>query len=112
MLSIAWADFEGELAAELLRVFSPSADVRGHGHEERSFPAGKRDVSITAIEPAGRYAIQIHFDDGHDTGIYQWGYLRELLEDQLARWEEYESALRDAGKLRDADTMVINFPSN
>ena len=110
VLAIEWTDYSAELPAELLRVFSPSADVRGHGNEPRSFPAGKRYVEIAAIEPAGRYAIQIRFSDGHDTGIYQWGYLRELSTTKQARWEEYEDNLSTSGKTRYPDTTVIKFP--
>ena len=109
VLAIEWTDYSAELPAELLRVFSPSADVRGHGNEPRSFPSGKRYVEIEAIEPAGRYAIQIRFSDGHDTGIYQWSYLRELAHDQTALQEDYERHLHLNNETREPNTSVIKF---
>lgn len=108
-LAIEWTDYSTELSAELLRVFSPSADARGHGNESRTFPAGKRNVEIEAIEPAGRYAIQLRFNDGHDTGIYQWRYLRELAQDQTALQDEYERQLHRNNASREPNTSVIKF---
>lgn len=89
------------LSAELLRVESPSAEVRGHGGEEKKIVPGKRGVGIAAVEPAGHYAIRILFDDGHDTGIYTWAYLYELGLDQDRILETYFKALEARGLSRD-----------
>ena len=89
------------IAAELLRVESPSAEVRGHGGDEKQIVPGKRNVTIARIEPVGAYAARIVFDDGHDTGLYTWGYLRELGEKGPALWRAYEKALADKGWSRD-----------
>ena len=80
------------LPAELLRVLSPSAEVQGHSEAQRVTVAGKKQVGIVRIEPVGNYAARIVFDDGHDTGLFVWDYLRELGEDKEARWQGY---LRD-----------------
>jgi len=77
------------LPAELLRVLSPSAEVQGHSEAQRVTVAGKRNVRIQRIEPVGNYAARIVFDDGHDTGLFVWDYLRELGENQTARWQAY-----------------------
>ena len=77
------------LPCELLRVFSPSAEVRGHGAGERKLMTGKKYVNIEQIDLVGNYAIRIAFDDGHDTGIYAWEYLRELGEQRETYWQRY-----------------------
>lgn len=89
-----------QLPAEFLRVESPSAEVRGHGGPKQ-LVSGKRDVGIAAVEPVGHYAVRICFDDGHDSGIFSWGYLRELSEAQDELWREYLRALHQAGATRD-----------
>jgi DUF971 family protein len=81
------------LPAELLRVLSPSAEVQGHSEDQRVTVAGKRNVGIVRIEPVGNYAARIVFDDGHNTGLFVWHYLRELGEDKEARWQGYLSDL-------------------
>ena len=81
------------LTAELLRVMSPSAEVQGHSPEERVTVPGKKGVRILRLEPVGNYAARIVFDDGHDTGLYTWTYLRELGENKEARWQEYLAEL-------------------
>jgi DUF971 family protein len=81
------------LPAELLRVLSPSAEVQGHSKDQRVTVAGKRNVGIVRIEPVGNYAARIVFDDGHNTGLFVWHYLRELGEDKEARWQGYLSDL-------------------
>ena len=81
------------LSAELLRVMSPSAEVQGHSPEERVTVPGKKGVRILRVEPVGNYAARIVFDDGHDTGLYTWTYLRELGENKEARWQEYLAKL-------------------
>ena len=77
------------LPAELLRVLSPSAEVQGHSEAQRVTVAGKKNVSIVRLEPVGNYAVRIVFDDGHDTGLFVWAYLRELGENKEARWQSY-----------------------
>jgi DUF971 family protein len=78
-----------ELAAELLRVLSPSAEVQGHSPAQRVTVPGKKLVRIGRLEPVGNYAVRIVFDDGHDTGLFTWDYLRELGEHKDARWQDY-----------------------
>jgi DUF971 family protein len=77
------------LPAEFLRVLSPSAEVQGHSEAQRVTVAGKKAVGIVRLEPVGNYAVRIVFDDGHDTGLFVWEYLRELGENQEARWQSY-----------------------
>ena len=89
------------LPAELLRVESPSAEVRGHGGSQKTIVAGKRDVGIERIEAVGNYAARLVFDDGHDSGLYTWRYLRELGETQGAVWDAYLAALAARGLKRD-----------
>lgn len=101
-LDITFADgARFSLPAELLRVESPSAEVRGHGGSGRKLVAGRRHVGILAIEPVGNYAVRIKFDDLHDTGIYSWTYLRKLGERQPERMAAYLSALAAAGQRRE-----------
>jgi len=88
------------LPAELLRVESPSAEVQGHG-EGKTVVAGRRHVGITAIEPVGNYAVRLTFDDLHNTGIYTWGYLRQLGENKDELWADYLKALDAKGLKRD-----------
>lgn len=89
------------LAAELLRVESPSAEVQGHNPADRKLVAGKRAVGIKAIEPVGNYAVRLVFDDGHDTGIFTWRFLREVGERQDELMGRYTEALAKAGLSRD-----------
>ena len=91
------------LSFEFLRVFSPSAEVRGHGPGQETLQTGKRDVVIEAVEPVGNYAIQPRFSDGHATGIYSWDYLYELATRQQAMWQDYLQRLEAAGQSRDPD---------
>ena len=83
------------LSAELLRVSSPSAEVQGHSPEQRVTVPGKKDVRITGLEPVGTYAVRIAFDDGHDTGLYMWDYLRDLGEKRDERFSIYLKELKD-----------------
>ncbi len=85
------------LPFELLRVYSPSAEVRGHGQGQEVLQLGKREVGITALEPVGNYAIQPHFTDGHNTGLYSWDLLYKLGLEQDALWEDYMQRLHAAG---------------
>ncbi len=87
--------------AELLRVESPSAEVKGHGADEKKIISGRRHVGIMRIEPVGNYAIQPIFDDLHDTGIYSWGYLHDLGEHQAEIWRDYLDNLAARGLSRD-----------
>ena len=87
---------------ELMRVYSPSAEVQGHGPGQETLQTGKRDVTISRVEPVGHYAIQPSFSDGHDTGIFTWDYLHFLGSEQEALWRQYEERLAAAGKDRDA----------
>jgi DUF971 family protein len=87
---------------EFLRVFSPSAEVRGHGHGQEVMQVGKQDVTITGVEPVGSYAIQPSFSDGHDSGIYSWDYLFEIGKNQDMLWTRYLQQLADAGASRQA----------
>jgi DUF971 family protein len=86
---------------EFLRVFSPSAEVRGHGPGQETLQVGKRDVMLTGIEPAGSYAAKLIFDDGHDSGLYSWEYFCELGKYQDAMWHDYLGKLEAAGASRD-----------
>ncbi|MFO1434957.1 MAG: DUF971 domain-containing protein [Gammaproteobacteria bacterium] len=88
------------IPCELLRVYSPSAEVRGHGPGQAVLQVGKENVNITAIEPVGHYALKLVFDDGHDTGIYSWDYLHDLGLHQEAVWNEYLQALARSGHTR------------
>ncbi|MDA0954698.1 MAG: hypothetical protein RLZZ174_956 [Pseudomonadota bacterium] len=100
VLELCWADQTHHLPAELLRVYSPSAEVRGHGAGERILQTGKKYVALTNVEPVGRYALRLIFDDGHDSGLYTWGFLRELGEKQTRFWEDYERELKLANASR------------
>ena len=91
---------------ELMRVYSPSAEVQGHGPGQEVLQTGKRDVSIDAIEPVGHYAVQPRFSDGHDSGIFSWEYLYRLGAEQDALWARYEERLAEAGVGRD-DPMPV-----
>jgi DUF971 family protein len=87
--------------AEFLRVESPSAEVQGHSPDQKQIVAGRKHVGIVNIEPVGNYAVKIHFDDLHDTGIFSWAYLRELGERQDELWQHYLDALEAKGLSRE-----------
>lgn len=89
-----------DLPCEYLRVFSPSAEVRGHGRGQEVLVTGKRKVGIRAVEPVGHYAIRLVFDDGHDSGLYSWRYLYELGECRETNWRDYLNRLEAAGGQR------------
>ena len=86
-----------DLPFEYLRVFSPSAEVRGHGPGQGVLQTGKENVRITSIDGVGHYAVRFIFDDGHDTGLYNWKYLYELGTQQAEKWQDYLSRLKVAG---------------
>ena len=90
-----------ELPCEYLRVFSPSAEVRGHGPGQEVLQVGKRDVAITELEPVGHYALRPSFSDGHNSGIFAWDYLYELGVRQQELWQQYLARLAEAGASRD-----------
>lgn len=101
LLELSWPDgVVHELPCELLRVYSPSAEVRGHGAGERILQTGKKYVNVTAVEAVGNYAIKLVFDDGHDTGIYTWDFLRELGDDRDDLWQAYLAELEAANASR------------
>jgi DUF971 family protein len=89
-----------EISAELLRVESPSAEVKGHGPGQEQLQWGKRQVRITKAEPVGTYAVRLVFSDGHSTGIFTWGYLMKLGRDKEALFQAYEEKLKAAGLSR------------
>jgi len=102
VLEIAFADGRVfRLPFEFLRVYSPSAEVRGHGPGQEVLQVGKREVDILSLEPVGSYAVQPRFSDGHHTGIYSWDYLYELGENQTSLWEKYLQKLALAGASRE-----------
>lgn len=92
--------FECNLTCEYLRVYSPSAEVRGHGPGQEVLQTGKEDVGINQLTPSGNYAVKIAFDDGHDSGIYTWVYLHELGVNYEAWWQDYLQRLAAAGHKR------------
>lgn len=101
ILEIAFDDGERfELSCEYLRVYSPSAEVMGHGPGQEVLQIGKEDVNITAIEPVGNYAIKLVFDDNHDSGLYSWEHLYKLGKNQQEKWKEYLDRLEAAGHKR------------
>jgi DUF971 family protein len=102
VMEIAFSDGRSfRLPYELLRVYSPSAEVRGHGPGQEVLQTGKRNVEIRSLEPVGSYAVQPQFSDGHNTGIYSWDYLYELGESQDQLWSQYLERLKAAGASRE-----------
>jgi DUF971 family protein len=101
MLEILFSDGRRfELSYEFLRVFSPSAEVRGHGPGQEVLQTGKKDVDILSLEPVGSYAVQPRFSDGHATGIYSWDYLYEIGMNRESMWQTYLERLEAAGARR------------
>lgn len=101
-LTVSFPDGEPiVLSAEMLRVLSPSAEVQGHSPEQRVTVPGKRDVTITRIDPVGNYAVRITFDDFHNTGIYTWQYLETLGREKEERWQAYLDELAEKGLSRE-----------
>ena len=102
VLEIAFNDSRTfRLSYEFLRVYSPSAEVRGHGPGQEVLQIGKREIAIKEVEPVGRYAIRPSFSDGHDTGIYSWDYLYDLGDRQDELWQRYLDRMTAAGASRD-----------
>lgn len=102
LLELVYAEHEPhKLSSEYLRIFSPSADIRGHTPAQAVLQFGKKHVGIAGIEHQGSYAIKIVFDDKHDTGVYSWNYLWDLAKKHSEYWSKYLSDLDKAGKSRD-----------
>src|SRR3990167_9254824 len=103
ILEIAFSNgAEFKIPFELMRIYSPSAEVQGHGPGQEVLQTGKREVELTALEPVGNYAVQPSFSDGHESGIFSWDYLYFLGSQQAQLWARYEERLREAGVDRDA----------
>ena len=102
VLEIAFTDGRTfKLPYEYLRVYSPSAEVRGHGPGQEVLQTGKRDIEIRSLEPVGSYAVQPQFSDGHNTGIYSWEYLYELGKNQASLWRNYLQRIEAAAARRE-----------
>ena len=109
VLEIIFDDGEHfELTGEYLRVYSPSAEVRGHAPGEEVLQVGKADVNIDKIEPVGNYAVQLYFDDGHDSGIYSWEWLYQIGKNHDKLWQEYLDKLEKAGQKRAPSSGSLN----
>ena len=103
VLEVAFSDgAEFRIPFELMRIYSPSAEVQGHGPGQEVLQTGKRNVDLAALEPVGNYAVQPTFSDGHDTGIFSWDFLYFLGSQQGQLWADYERRLQEAGVERDA----------
>jgi DUF971 family protein len=100
-LLLRYGSADYHLSAELLRVYSPSAEVRGHGVGQEVLQTGKRQVRITELAPAGNYALKITFSDGHDSGLFDWDYLYHLATAQDTLWQDYLQRLQQADASRD-----------
>lgn len=109
LLEVRYADGNHfSLPCEYLRVFSPSAEVRGHGLEEPVLVPGKREVGIREIKPVGRYAVRLVFDDGHDTGLYSWEVFWLLGQEQEKNWARYLARLAEHGMSRERDLVKLS----
>lgn len=100
LLEVRFGDETFELPCEYLRVYSPSAEVRGHGPGQEVLQTGKENVTINAIEPVGNYAVKLCFDDGHDSGLYTWELLYDLGARKHKLWQDYLERLQQAGYRR------------
>jgi DUF971 family protein len=101
-MEIAFSDGQSfRIPFELLRVYSPSAEVQGHGPGQEVLQTGKREVAIVALEPVGHYGVQPQFSDGHNSGIFSWDYLHSLGQREAELWVQYEMRLKNAGVGRD-----------
>ncbi|MFD0669038.1 gamma-butyrobetaine hydroxylase-like domain-containing protein [Ramlibacter sp. MAHUQ-53] len=102
VLAIAFSDgADFRIPFELMRVYSPSAEVQGHGPGQEVLQTGKREVTLVGLEPVGNYAVQPAFSDGHDSGIFTWDYLYFLGSQQERLWQEYAQRLQQSGRSRD-----------
>jgi DUF971 family protein len=107
ILELRYGEQSFNLSAEFLRVHSPSAEVQGHGQPVLQY--GKQNVALTALQPAGNYALKLVFDDGHDSGLFTWDYLYQLATRQQQLWEDYLQALHDAGRSRDPQESIVRL---
>ena len=106
-LEIAFSDgAQFKIPFELMRIYSPSAEVQGHGPGQEVLQTGKREVNVVELEPIGNYAVKPVFSDGHESGLFTWDYLYHLGADQSQLWDDYERRLKAAGALRDAPMAV------
>lgn len=110
-LELVFAGTSHRISFELMRVYSPSAEVQGHGPGQEVLQVGKRDVGIKALEPVGLYAVKPVFTDGHESGIFSWGYLQWLCSHQDGLWADYLGRLEAAGASRDPDPNAPPTPS-
>ena len=108
-LELVYATEQFTLTCEYLRVYSPSAEVRGHGAGQEVLQTGKINVAIDAISAVGNYALQLLFSDGHDSGIYSWDYLYQLCSHKEAWWQDYMDRLNNAGAVRDPEIQVVKI---
>ena len=107
VLEIAFSDGAAfRIPFELMRIYSPSAEVQGHGPGQEILQTGKREVGIVKLEPIGNYAVKPVFSDGHESGLFTWDYLYHLGADQSSLWDEYQRRLQVAGVERDAPMVV------
>ena len=107
VLEIAFSDGAAfRIPFELMRIYSPSAEVQGHGPGQEILQTGKRDVGIIALEPVGNYAVKPVFSDGHESGLFTWDYLYHLGADESRLWEDYQRRLQAAGVDRDAPMVI------
>ena len=109
VLEVGFADgCEFRIPFELMRVYSPSAEVQGHGPGQEVLQTGKREVEVVSLEPVGNYAVLPTFSDGHNTGIYSWDYLYFLGSQQAQLWQQYEERLASAGMTRDTAMVTAS----
>ncbi len=112
LLEIGFSDGANfKIPFELMRIYSPSAEVQGHGPGQEVLQTGKRDVNVVELEPVGNYAVKPVFSDGHESGLFTWDYLYHLGADQTQLWADYERRLQAAGLARDALMVVAGAKS-
>ena len=112
ILEIAFSDGAAfKIPFELMRIYSPSAEVQGHGPGQEILQTGKREVNVVELEPIGNYAVKPVFSDGHESGLFTWDYLHHLGADQAQLWADYERRLQAAGVARDAPMVVAGGKS-
>jgi len=110
-LEVTFDDASFSLPCEFLRVYSPSAEVMGHGPGQEVLQLNKEDVNIVAIEPVGHYAVRLIYSDSHNSGLYTWDYLYELGAERITKWQSYLDRLAEAGESREAqdnDSLVLS----
>ena len=112
ILEIAFSDgAQFKIPFELMRIYSPSAEVQGHGPGQEILQTGKREVNVVELEPIGNYAVKPVFSDRHESGLFTWDYLYHLGADQTQLWDDYERRLQAAGVARDAPMVVAGGKS-